>query len=164
MEKAMTDVIIPALENGNHLAMEQAYFVLFHLRLIGSQFDKDLHFKLAELRAIAQCVQQLADAVGSVNPTAASRARELLASSAATRSLELPSRDAVIAQVTELKTAADGLLRQALAESDPALRRTVTRIALCYSERDIVRRRVWVKDAGYDLEAGDLPSLDEVLT
>ena len=167
MEKAMADVIIPALEGSNALAMEQAYFVLFHIRMIATQFDKDLHFKLAELREIASCAQELIEAfppsTTGATGTAVARARGLLESSAAARSLQVPSRDEVMEMIRELKGAVDVLLRGALASKDVALARAATQITMRYSERDVTRRRVWVKDAGYDLEAASLPSLEQVL-
>src|SRR5215470_5055710 len=97
MEKAMADVIIPALEGSNALAVEQAYFVLFHIRMIATQFHKDLHFKLAELREIASCAQELIEvfppSTTGATGTAVARTRELLGSSAAVRTLQVPSRD-----------------------------------------------------------------------
>jgi len=167
MEKAMADVIIPALEGSNALAVEQAYFVLFHIRLIATQFDKDLHFKLAELREIATCARELIEAFPPSTTGAAgaavARTRELLGSSATARSLQVPSRGEVIAMICELKGAVDVLLRSALAGTDRALAGAATQITIRYSERDVTRRRVWVKDAGYDLEAASLPSLEQVL-
>ena len=167
MEKAMADVIIPALEGSNALAVEQAYFVLFHIRMIATQFDKDLHFKLAELREIASCAQELIAAfppsTTGATATAMARTRELLGSSATARSLQVPSRDEVTEMIRELKGAVDVLLRSALAGKDVALARAATQITMRYSERDVTRRRVWVKDAGYDLEAASLPSLEQVL-
>jgi hypothetical protein len=167
MEKAMADVIVPALEGSNALAVEQAYFVLFHIRLIATQFDKDLHFKLAELREIASCAHELIEAFPP-SPTGAAgtpvaRTRELLGASAACRSLQVPSRDEVTEMIRKLKGAVDVLLRDALAGKDPAVARAATLITMRYSERDVTRRRVWVKDAGYDLEAASLPALEQVL-
>ena len=167
MEKAMADVIIPALEGSNALAVEQAYFVLFHIRLITAQFDKDLHFKLAELREIAGCAEELIEALppspAGAAGVAVARTREALGSSAAARGLQVPSRDEVTEMIRELKGAVDVLLRGALAGKDPVVAEAATKITLRYSERDVTRRRVWVKDAGYDLEAAELPSLAQVL-
>jgi hypothetical protein len=61
------------------------------------------------------------------------------------------------------KKAGDLILRQALDDTDGERRRQVTDLAMGYAERDITRRRVWVQQGGYDLEADQLPSIEQVL-
>jgi hypothetical protein len=165
MEKAMTDVIIPALAGSHGLAVEQAQFLLFHLRLIGSQFDKELHLQLAELREAAGFVSQLVALVGDRGfGSDLQQARDALTASAPIVGLQLPTREHVIELVTNLKKAGDSILRQALDDTDVERRRQATELAMSYAERDITRRRVWVRQAGYDLEADQLPSIEQVLT
>ena len=166
MEKAMIDVIIPALDPGKGLAIEQAHFLLYHLQLISARYDKDLHLQLAELREIRQYAQTLLETVpqSGGDDSATQQARDLLSESDPIAGLQLPSRERVIELVTALKKAVDSLLRNALDDDDPERRRLATERAMSYAERDITRRRVWVKDAGYDLEADALPPLEQVLT
>jgi hypothetical protein len=164
MEKAMTDVIIPALEGSHGLAVEQAHFLLYHLRLIGSQFDKELHLQLAELREAASLVASLVELVGDRGlGSNLQQARNLLTACTPIASLVLPSRARVVELVSELKKAGDLILRQALDDTDGERRRQVTDLAMGYAERDITRRRVWVQQAGYDLEADQLPPIEQVL-
>jgi hypothetical protein len=165
MQRALTDVIIPALANSHGMAVEQAHFLLFHLQLMAIQFDDDYRFHLLELREIARLTQALLDGPSpeSADSSAIRESRELLSRAEPLLTVAVPSRAKLAELTRQLKVAADGLLRRDLDSADLDTRKRITALALDYSKRRVVRERVWVRDAGFDLELAGLPSLEEIL-
>ena len=75
--KALEEVVIPSLSDGERMAREQALLVIGHLRMIGGQWKHALRFETASLDAMSALARtisasdpgfsgELADALGGI--------------------------------------------------------------------------------------------------
>ena len=147
MLRAITEVVIPAIDPAQKLALDQAYIIAGNLRLLLEQAGRTEDYDRAELADFRQLGQQLCGLLGDPDPLF----DEALAEG---------SRDRA-AQLRRTKLAVDGLIKAALA--DPALCKTAGSLVLEQSSRQLRRDRVWFAGAGFELDRQALPSLDDVL-
>jgi hypothetical protein len=162
IERAMRDVIIPALDPKMANAIEQAGYVVGHLALLAEHNNWEYPFALAEMRDFLDLTASLQRIVGDAAPEAvtavagsATRGAEPLAP------LRIPPLSTVKDHILRLRQAADELLMAAL-DGPPELRNAaaaeVFRVAARREERD----GAWNRGAGYDTGAADLTSLLDV--
>lgn len=133
IERAMRDIVIPAIDPERANAREQADYVVMHLGLIATHVDSEYPAQLAELRQCLELVDRLAGATGS-EPVVPEQARDLAA-------LRLQSLDEVKTVVAQLRSVADELLREALDSGDPAAARAAV---LDMATRQEALRGAWI--------------------
>jgi hypothetical protein len=164
--RAMQEVILPAIDAQQRLALDQAQIVIGNLRILLDQCDKCYQYEMVELREYHQLVQALTQVAAGGDETG----RELAAAQAALQAsapvarLEIPSQAQLATLVRTLKTAADQLLRAAYLDGKPAYRAAADQLVHAQAAQQLTRERVWLRQAKFELAPERLPSLDSVLS
>lgn len=165
MLRAMTEVLIPALDPKQQLAMDQAQLIVGNLRLLLAQHDKSYQYAMVELREYADLVRDLLAATdgGARCVAAKAAATEVLAEISPTAALAIPTENALVDQVSAIKQAADDLLEASFADGAEGFRKAAARLTLAQSEAQVLRERAWVIPAGFEMDPEAFPPLDDLL-
>jgi hypothetical protein len=166
--RSMEQTVIPAVDPKNGLAQEQAYLVLYYLRLFVDQHRHLLDFRLQEIRdyhALTQALLDKAEKKGIDLGEVREAASQALASGARYVSARLPSYDDLADAAQSLREAADQLTTRLLDGGGGALMKDLDadRLILATSARDELRDRAWVKGLGLDPSPDQIPPLSELL-
>jgi hypothetical protein len=165
MIRSLREVVLPALPNDQLLAIDQANILVGYLRIMAEQHDRVFEYLLVELSEYAELVSALADDVqgaGSIDGAVA-KARSALAQAAPLMQMRIPRQRELSALVRSLKESADDLLLAARQDGTPAFRQASIDRVMQQAERQIRRERSWFRASGFELEAGQLPSIGDVL-
>ena len=160
--KALSQVVLPAIDPENELAREQAQLVIAHLQLIALQWDKAYSFERIALRAM----QNLAAALCN---TASGGPRTSAATAALRRALEEramadPRTATAAAQaITALGGAVDEMILAISTDADATTRTETQAIILDYAKHQAHRERVWFAANNLDPDRGKLEAIDTML-
>ena len=165
MIKAMTDVILPAVDANNKLAVEQSQLIVGMLSLMAKQlpiqftFDRD---ELGRLLASSADLTKLLPADGKVKA-----AQDRLASceSAATKVLQQCTVDpsALLLAIREVRQAMGDVVQSLGATDDLANQLKAERIILDMSKEQLLRDRALVVMQGFERDPASLPSIESLL-
>jgi len=75
----------------------------------------------------------------------------------------IPRQSELAALVKSLKLSVDELQHAVRSDGTAAIREASTKRVMEQAERQIMRERVWFRASGFELDAGGLPSIDQVL-
>jgi hypothetical protein len=166
MVKAMTDVVLPAIDPANKLAQEQARLVVGMLGLMAQQlplqfrFDRD---ELARLLELAAALGQAADGVAGLR-AGVERMGEAAAAAAQTLEQARLGPEDVEHAVRQMRAVTSELVRAACAAADgPAMRR-VQEAVLASSAQQLLRDRSWVLAQGWEPDPAAIPKIQELLS
>lgn len=150
-ERAMREVVLPALASDRQTAIDQAKIVTGLLGLLGEQAEHLYDYALAELAEFHDLARRL---VGQQVPDPAASDERLAILAAAAEALGGPPRpyEHLRRLVRQVKDLADDLVASAEGED-------VLPLVLDQSARQVVRERAWVRGTGFDASAADLPPL-----
>lgn len=151
----LEQVIVPAVDRNNSLAMEQCGLVLAQLRmLIGHMpFISEYHsLCLSDIVATAQGFPAVAGGPATQDAAAALAG----ALSDAPRIADASNAFHHVGRAVE------GLLRAVAGDGDPGFRHSVERAVLAFSERQTRRSRSWFRDSGFDPNPDELPEISEM--
>lgn len=147
----LRDVIFPAIDPGEALAIEQSGLILAQLSMLVQQIPyADRYYRLCrdDARAAATAIVE-APAGGAQSRAAAAALAALLKGSD-----DNPHADylAIAGGIAALTTAA-------FADGEAGWRGRVDAAVLAFASRQNRRERVWFKDSGLDPASGELPDL-----
>lgn len=153
MRRAMTNVVLPAIDPTDSLAIEQASLVVAHLTMMMQQWDKvDAYARLCldDIRALTGALQTAGGA-------------QTIAAAAALRDA-VDTADGSPGKIFRRAMAAlEALVRAAEIDADPAFRRHLHREVLLHGNRQAARDRVWFAASGFDVNVSRLPTIEELL-
>ena len=162
--KALSQVVLPAVDPGNGLAREQAQLVIAHLQVIAKQWDKAQTFEAQSLAALRALAERLALAAAGGGET--SRAGAGLRRALAQRS-ESNERAALAREHEALGTAIEELIAAAFAaafaDGSADFRAQLDEAVLEHGQYQAWRERVWFAGNALDPDRAELPSIDEML-
>jgi hypothetical protein len=166
--RSMEQTVIPAVDPKNSAAQEQAYLVLYHLRLFSDQHKHLLSFRLQEIRdfhALTSVLVERAHAKGVELGEAGDAAALALSAGAPYLELRIPRYDDLAAAAQGLREAADRLVVNLRDRGGSDLLKSVgaDELLLAVSARDEARARAWVKALGMDPSPGDIPALADLM-
>lgn len=155
MIKAMTDIVLPAVDADNRLAQEQARLVIATLQLVAKRlliayrYDRDELTRYVALAAdlLSAATPQLAGEVVTRLDLLAAQGAEVLARARA-EPLELET--AVVA----LRASVGQLTEASRAAHDP----TLGRLVLAAAKVELDRERALVVDIGFEADPDDMPA------
>jgi hypothetical protein len=165
MIRSLREVILPALPNEQMLAIDQANILVGYLRIMAEQHDRVFEYLLVELSEYAELVSALTkDAQGGESiDGAVVTAQSALAKAAPVLRTSIPRQAELAALVKSLKLSVDELQHAARRNGTAAMRQASTKHVMEQAERQIMRERVWFRASGFELDAGELPPIDQVL-
>lgn len=151
---AMENIIIPAISPEDSLPLQQAGLIVSHIALMRQQ--------LPHLQAFEQlCLQDMEQTARRLCALPASRsAREQR------EALAIALGDGVLApqdRYIAIGRAVEDLIAAAQSAPTPQLLKELSDHVLDFSERQTMRERIWFAGMGFDAQAGDLPSVAELL-
>jgi hypothetical protein len=149
MLRALTQVVIPALDARDALAQEQARLLVGHLHALSLQCAHEARFVALEDRAMRRLGQALlaASGGGPVTRTAAAGVRE---------SLEAPDGFGI-------GSAIDRLILAGREDGSPSFRDAVARLTLAHGRAAALRGRSWFAAMGFGGDPARLPSIGTML-
>lgn len=160
--RALEDVIAPAIDASNPLAVEQLRMVRAYLALVADRLSlrhDRLRHQATGLLELGRVVLPNAAACGDSLAHALQGAIDRVA--AATAAIDTPE-DELVRSGTALAAAVSALVREC-AVQDPKTRDTVERAVLQASGAWIDVERAWFAPLGFDHEAKSLPPLGRLL-
>lgn len=161
--KALKEVITPAVDSSNPLAVEQLRMVCGFLSMVCDQ----LPYRAQRIRFDLQSAIQLAEALASTEGVAENDASDAQAKALTHAMLLQQAPDATEAEMchaTAQLAAATTAFVRASADADETVRRQVDRAVLAGSKTWLDVQRAWFEPLGFDSEARSLPPLAQALT
>lgn len=160
MQKALSQVVIPAIEPSNKQAMEQAQLVLGSIEVVRQQVEHAHWYEAADLVSLCNLAEELGTVMdldlGSVLPAARRQG------------LSLVSRwDVSLSQLRDasaaLREAISGLVESVYSYDAKDTVLAVTHIVMAYAKEQIGRERAYVAPMKWDGYPGSLLPLAESL-
>lgn len=158
MIKAMTDVVIPSVDSGNELAMEQAQLIVGMLHLMARQLPLQFQFDRDELDRLietAKDVAQLEDT--GENSTLRASIAQASALLAECRVDPEELHHAVRGMREIICAAVDHINAPG---RDPVIATRLETIILAMSKQQLIRDRVLLLPQGWELEPDSLPPIE----
>jgi hypothetical protein len=166
MVKAMTDVVLPAIDPDNKLAQEQARLVVGLLSLMAQQLPLQFRFDCDELRRLVGLAAALKDVAGST-PEVRSQVEDMNRSAVAAASTlahALVGPEQLEQAVRELRLATSRLVRTVCGADDEEAVRRVQQVVLAVSKEQLLRDRSWVLMQGWEPDPAAIPRIETLLT
>lgn len=164
--KAVKDVLIPAIDPANKLAVEQAQLVIGLLSLLASQLPLQFRFDRDELTRLLAT----AEALGKIRSgnTALAKAMDQLATSsqAGTSVLQHCRVDPaeLVGSVRELREKLGAVVTAAAGSDDLDVQLHIEKQVLEMSKEQLLRDRSLMKAQGWEPDPAALPDIWELLT
>jgi hypothetical protein len=165
MIRSLREVVLPALPNHEMLAIDQANILVGYLGIMAEQHDRIFEYLLVELSEYSELLSAMVeDGQGAPSiEEAVAKARAALGIAAPILQMSIPRQGELADLVRSLKESADELLHAAQLDGTRAYRQASAQRVMQQAERQILRERAWFRASGFELEAGQLPSIDDVL-
>ena len=163
--KALTDVVLPAVDPGNKLAQEQLQLSIGLLRLMAQQMPLQYRFDLDELSRLLGLARDLsAQAAGGSATRAAVEALAEL-SAAAQESLDSAhaSPEEIEQWVRALRAAAGAVVTQVYADGEPSCRDRIRDTVLAMSKEQLLRDRAMLAAQGWEPDPAAVPPIASLL-
>lgn len=163
--KSLKDVVLPALDPKNKLAVEQGQLIMGMLHVMSRRLPLEYRFDCDELERLLELSRHLrGEARGGTETTAAAEAMwasTSLGADVLERARAEPGE--VYAAVKELRSKIARLVECVSRDGDRASRAAVTAsVQLAYAEQ-LTRDRAWVIDQGWEPDPSALPSIESLL-
>jgi len=163
MIKAMTDVIIPALDGSNQLAMEQSRLVVGMMILMERQLPLQFRFDRDELARLIETAHDLVALAGAEREGGLERARCTAAAvldrcQAGPDDLHLAVRDMRVAICDTIDR-----MNDPGAHADATLIAACDAIVLRMSQQQLLRDRVLLLPQGWELQPDALPDIETLI-
>lgn len=164
--KAMTDVVLPALDPNNPLAQEQARLCMGMLSLMAVQLPLQYRYDCDELRRLIELsrhVQGL-DGMSDLAPKALADMDSLagLAEDVLSRARAEP--DEVLQAVRSLRAVAGQVVQEAFANDEAGERSGALQSAVMRtSQEQLLRERSWVLTQGWEADPKGVPAIDTLI-
>lgn len=163
--RAMQEVVMPALDNTNKQATEQAGLVVAMLELLQRTLPLSYRYDRDELRrnvALAEDLGRIAKEDAALNPlvgrvaSTAANSRVILDRSL-TDPAELESAcSAIRAEIADFVTAS-------YRDAPPTLRRAIARTTLKANHEQLIRERAWTISQGWESEPEKLQPIEAMI-
>ncbi len=165
MIKALTDVVLPAVDPVNQLAVEQTRLVIGMLSLMAKQLPIQFQFDRDELQRLLDFTRALL-ADQAPEPGYASALRQLAETHRA--SAEVLERCLVdpatlLQAIHQLRAATSDLVAAVPATNDPALIERVERAVMDLSKEQLIRDRSLLLPQGWELDPDAIPAIETLL-
>jgi hypothetical protein len=165
MIKAMTDVVLPAVDPENKLAREQAGLVVVMLRFLAERLPLAARYDRCELtRAVKLSARLGAHSRGGARTELAARqlredaaaAGELLARAGADPA-ELESA------VRVMRSAVAAFVQSVYEDGEKGCKLEVRRLVLEAAKEDLLHERAWVLPQGWELDPAAIPPIESLI-
>ena len=163
--KALTDVVLPAVDPDNKLAQEQGRLAVGLLALLSQQLPMQHSFDCNELQRLIDYSGQLQNAADGGDNTQKAAADLKSATDAATLALEgaNTSPQALRDAVALMRAATGELITQTFKDGDRSSRTRLSRLTLDMSAEQLIRDRSMLLMQGWEPDPAAVPPLKDLL-
>lgn len=165
MIKALQDVIIPALDPANKLAVEQAHLVTMTLKLLQSQLPVQFRFDHDELTRLVQAAEKLRQ-ISREDDGAAEAVRRIATDQAeAERVLERSRIDPayILGSIRALRASISALVAVAERDESGEVFSPVERVVLELSKEQLLRDRALLVLTGNEIDPAAVPPIGDLV-
>lgn len=163
--KAMTDVVLPAVDPDNKLAQEQSRLVIGVLALLAERLPLLYRFERDELSRFLALAAELGAQAAQV--PAAGAALEPLRSAVTSAADVLERARAEPAELEaanlQLRDHLGALVGLLYTHADEARRKTIGGIVTAHAREQLLRERAWHVKQGWESEPHALPAIESLL-
>lgn len=163
--KAVKDVLIPAIDPNNKLAVEQAQLVIGLLSLLASQLPLQFRFDRDELSRLLTTAEALGEIcsgtpalAGAIDQLAGSR----LTGAGVLERCQLDPAE-LLRCVRELREKVGAVVTAAAGSDDLDVQLRIEKLVLEMSKEQLLRDRSLVKPQGWEPDPAALPDIGELL-
>lgn len=163
--KAVKDVLLPAIDPNNKLAVEQAQLVIGLLNLLASQLPVQFRFDRDELARLLATAETLGT-IPAGDPGVAAAIAQLAASRTAGASVLEHCRvdpAELVRSVRDLRQKVGAVVSATAATDDVASQLRVEKIVLDLSKEQLLRDRSLMKPQGWEPDPAALPAIEQLL-
>lgn len=158
--KAMSDVILPAIDDQNQLAQEQARLCMGLLQLMSKQLPLQYRYDCDELTRLLDMGQQLL-ALADGDAASATALKQGVAQASQVRARAMAEPQEVLDAVRQLRALSGSFLQEAYAKAEVPT--ALERIVLDTSRAQLLRERAWLVAQGWEAKPEDLPDIGTLL-
>jgi hypothetical protein len=163
--KAMTEDVLPALDQTNQLAMQSAQLTIGTLALLVQHLPLEYRYDCDELQRLLDAAQMLrARLAGTRGIEGAVEALEQASRSGSdvlARALADPAE--VVSAVRDLRSAGARAVRAAYQEGTEGVQKAVESIVLAMSKEQLIRDRSWLLMQGWEPDPQSVPPIAQLL-
>lgn len=167
--KALTDVVLPAVDPGNKLAQEQSRLVIGLLTLMSKQLPLQFRFDCDELARLIAFSQQLRQQLRQLGRETAGLQTTLAQLKAATADAEhvleraKAEPEEVLDAVRSLRASSGAVVSAVFTEADAATVESVQKAVLANAEQQLLRDRSWLLMQGWEADPASVPPIEQLL-
>lgn len=165
MTKAMLDVVIPAVDSTNKLALEQSQLIVGMLTLMARQLPLQFSFDRDELKRLTGSAPRLESISIADEQAAAAKNRFLDGCTKAEEILEKCQIDpaVLLASIKELRRALGSIVSTLAEGSDESAQLEVEAAVLDLSREQLLRDRSLMVTQGFESDPAAIPSIESLL-
>ena len=153
MSRALSSVIMPAIDPENRLAQEQAALLLGQLAMMSGQWDKVERYTQLCHTDLTSTAKALKPEGGAATAAAGEELSNRIAAAQA------PSEESF----REVSAALEKLVHAVDEDGNDAFRRHLHRDVLEFGKRQAFRDRAWFIACGFDVNAGELSPIEDLI-
>ena len=154
--RALTEVVMPAVDSGNALAVEQLQVVIGMLHLLAARLPLRFRYDCDELARLLELCKALDANEGSALARASVAGAAVLA-----RAQADPAE--VLQAIRELRSLSGALITAVYRDGDEASRTRVSHLVLAHADQQLLRERAWVAPQGWEIQPEKLPAIEDLL-
>lgn len=163
--KALTDVVLPAVDPNNKLAQEQTQLVIGMLRLMGEQLPFRYRFDRDELTRLIAYSEKIRAAVQGAASTTKAVTELSTATAAAQKALAgaITTPEELVQAVKRMRAATGEVATQAYRDGEPDSRSAIRDLVLELSEAQLLRERSMYLAQGWEPNPKAIPPIATLL-
>ena len=154
--RALTEVVTPAVDTSNALAVEQLQVVIGMLHLMAARLPLRFRYDCDELTRLLELCTALGAQEDSALAQASAAGSEVLA-----RAQADPAE--VLQSIRELRSLSGALITAVYRDGDDAARSRVSQLVLAHADQQLLRERAWVAPQGWEIQPERLASIEDLL-
>lgn len=163
--KALSDVVLPAIDPNNKLAIEQGKLSIGLLALLAQQLPVQFQFDCDELGRLITTARELASQAAGGTSTQAARSALHDATRTADKVLEAAKASPadIEAEVRAMRVATGALITELHRDGDADSQQQVRKTVLAMSKEQLLRDRSMLLMQGWEPDPKAIPPLSELL-
>lgn len=154
--RALSEVVLPAVDSSNALAVEQTQVVIGMLQLMAARLPLQFRYDCDELARLLELCRALATYDDGTLASATRAGTEVLGRAQA-------GPDEVLGAIRELRRLSGDLITARYRDDDDRARVHISQLVLAHADQQLLRERAWVAPQGWEIQPETLPAIEDLL-
>lgn len=162
--RALTEVVAPAVDAGNALAVEQLQVVIGMLHLMAVRLPLQVRYdcdELARLLELSKALNAELDDDGHQGAISALAGASSAGAAILARAQADPSE--LLQAIRDLRSLSGALVTAVYRDGNTAARTRITTLVLTHADQQLLRERAWVAPQGWETQPERLPAIADLL-